>query len=127
MVAAWVVSRLTAPASGEMEDLYKRVRIGMTLEEAVSALQAGEHDYVECIYTWATDSQGKRFFTGFSFLETPPPSEVQEIELEVTCCTGESVKVTLGKGGIVREKEYRTDPHEPHQYWLHLLHLAFGH
>jgi hypothetical protein len=32
VLAAWLLSRLTAPESGSMEDLYKRVQVGMSQE-----------------------------------------------------------------------------------------------
>ncbi len=127
VLAAWSVSRLSAPASGSMENLYARVMVGMTRQQAVAALQAGERDYVECIYVSGTDERGQRFCTGFSFKGLPPATEIHDAELAVTCNTGESVEVTLGEGGVVTAKRYLPDPDIPRQYWLHLLHRAFGH
>ena len=127
VLAAWSVSRLTAPASGSMENLYERVRLGMTTEQAIAALRAGERDYVECIYVSGTDRRGQRFSTFYSFEGLPPASEIHDAELAVTCNTGESVEVTLGEGGAVTVKKYLPDPDLPRQYWLHLLHRAFGH
>jgi hypothetical protein len=110
-----------------MEDLYKRVRVGMSQQQAVAALQAGDHDYVETIYVWGTDRQGRSFMTPFSFKGMPPASEVRDAQLTVTCSTGESVEVILGEGGIVTAKKYVPDPDEPSQAWMHRLHLIFGH
>jgi hypothetical protein len=127
VLAAWSFSRLTAPASGSMENLYARVRVGMSLQQAVAALQAGERDYVECIYVSGTDSRGRPFFTFYSLKSMPPAAEIHDCELAVTCNTGESVEVTLGEGGVVTAKKYLPDPDRPHQYWLHRLHRVFGH
>src|SRR5262249_52299737 len=90
---ALICSRLTAPQSGSMEDLYKRVRVGMSQQEAVAALQAGDHDYVDTIYVSGTDRRGRRFTTFYSFQGMPPASEVRDAELTVTCSTGEHVEV----------------------------------
>ena len=127
VLAAWSVSRLMAPASGSIEDLYARIQVGMTKQEAIAALQAGDHDYVECIYVSGTNMRGQRFSTFFSFEGMPPASEIHEAELAVTCNTGESVEVTLGEGGGVTAKMYVPDPDLARQYWLHLLHRAFDH
>ena len=127
VLAAWSVSRLTAPESGSMEDLYKRVRVGMSQQQAIAALQAGDHDYVECIYNKGTDRQGQRFTSYFTYKYMPPASEIHDAELAVTCSTGESVEVILGEGGVVTARKYLPNPREPHQDWLHRLHQVFGH
>ena len=127
LLAVWSVSRLTAPASGSMENLYARVLVGMTRQQAIAALQAGERDYVECIYVSGTDRLGQRFSTFYSFEGMPLASEIHDAELAVTCNTGENVAVTLGEGGVVTAKKYLPDPDLSRQYWLHLLHRAFGH
>jgi hypothetical protein len=49
-----------------MEDLYWRVRMGMSKDEAIAALRSGEHDYIECIYVSGTTRDGRRFSTPFS-------------------------------------------------------------
>lgn len=127
LASAWAVSWFTAPASGSMENLYANVLVGMTAQEAVAALQAGERDCVECIYVSGTDRRNQRFTTFFSFEGLPPASEIHDAELTVTCSTGESVEVALGEGGFVTVKNYVPDPESPRQYWLHLLHRTFGH
>jgi hypothetical protein len=127
VLLAWSASCETAPESGSMEDLYKRVRVGMSQQQAVAALLAGDHDHIETLYVSGTDRRGRRFMTPFSFEGMPPASEIRDAELIVTCSTGESVEVSLGRGGVVTAKKYVPDPDEPSQYWLHRLHLIFGH
>jgi hypothetical protein len=125
MLAGWALSRLTAPKPGSMEDLYARVRVGMTQAEALAALKFGGAQSVDCLYAEGTDRQGNHFLSGLSFANLPQASEYRELEVEVTCVTGESVKVTFGEGGVVTTKQYLADD------WcyrrLHQLHQAFGH
>jgi hypothetical protein len=125
LFAGWVLSRMTAPAPGSMEDLYNRVRVGMSQEEAVAALEPAEGNIYNNIWVWGTNRQGREFSTPWTFQGMPPPSEVRDALLTVGDCTGEHVEVTLGEGGVVTAKKYLPD--DPCQYCGHLLHQTFGH
>src|SRR5690242_877722 len=91
---------LKGPKSGSMEDLYFRVRVGMSQEEAVAALEPGERIDTN-VYVWGTDRQGRDFSTPWTLQGMPPASEVRDALLTVGDCTGEHVEVTLGEGGVV--------------------------
>lgn len=125
-LAVGVAVRLTAPPSGSMKDLYSRVQVGMSRDQAVAALQAGDHDYVECIYVSGTDRHGQPIRSFFSFNGMPPDADILDAKLAVTCNTGESVEVTLGEGGVVTAKRYLPNPDPPPPDWVRDLLSVLG-
>ena len=111
-----------------MEDLYNRVRVGMSQQDAIAALQSGEHDHISCLYLSGATRDGRSFVGGVSgFGDLPPPQEIVRAEIEPVDNDGGSVKVTLGKGGVVTGKSYLPDRDDPLAPWLHRLHWVFGH
>ena len=128
VLAAWYFSPLTAPPSGSMEDLYKRVRVGMSQQEAVTALQTGEHDYISCLYLSGVTRDGRSFLGGIrGFGDLPPAGEIVFAKIEAVDNDGESVEVMLGEAGVVTGKKYLPSEDDRLKAWLHRLHMAFGH
>src|SRR5262249_39648983 len=100
VVAAWIISRLTAPSPGSPEYQFLRIRAGMSYQEALGLLQAtGSRVRV---YSNGTAKDGRPFNL---FVSLPPPDEIKECTMLVddgADCW--SATLSLGDGGVVRDK-----------------------
>jgi hypothetical protein len=120
-ISAWVGSRWLASDFGSSEDVFKRVRIGMTQNEAVAVLRTYNPYTVEGLYWSGTTTDGRLFhspcwFEVPYFDDLPPPQEIENSVLGIVANDGRHVEVILGPGGTVSGKgltpgvwEYRLD------------------
>ncbi len=120
--AGWTLSRLTANPEGSLNIMYSRVRVGMSLDEAITAVS----DHADCMYINGKTKSGRSFDSlVVASRDLPIPSEVQHGELSVEAGDGGEVDIFLGPGGIVAGKSF--NPESSVELWLHRLHQVFGH
>jgi hypothetical protein len=105
---AWSGLRWFAAEPGSAEDVFARIRVGMSQEEAVAALRTYDPDNIDGVYSEGT-TKGGRSWTGINisgklFEDLPPPQEVAHCVLTVSDEDGRDVEVVLGPGGIVSDK-----------------------
>jgi hypothetical protein len=120
-VAAWSVSRLTAPSPGSPEYQFLRIQIGMSYQEALELLQANGTSVR--IYSNGTTKDGRTFNL---YISLPAPNEIRDCSMLVDdgldCW---SATLVLGEGGIVCGTSF--DPYMETSETLHFLHRVFGH
>jgi len=107
-VGAWCGSRWLAAEPGSSEDVFARIRVGMSQEEAVAVLRTYAPYKIDGAYSEGTTKQGHSW-TRINvchdlYAELPPPQEVVRCILTVYGEDGREVEVVLGHGGIVADK-----------------------
>ena len=119
---AWTLSRVTARPQDALNIMFSRVRNGMSLDEAVTAIW----DEADSIYIEGRTVSGRSIDSlVVTRSNLPVPSEVEYGELAAEASTGGEVDVILGRGGIVAGKRFK--PETTWELWLFRLHQAFGH
>jgi hypothetical protein len=107
-VGAWGISRWLAAEPGSAEDVFSRIRVGMTQEEAVAILRTYDPGRIDGVYAEGTTRQGRSWsgtsLFGDSFADLPPPEDTARCVLTVTDDDCWEVEVVLGPGGIVSGK-----------------------
>jgi hypothetical protein len=117
---AWGGSRWLAARPGSLEDVFARIRVGMSKEEAVSALRASDPYHIDGCYSEGTTTEGRSRagtkLDGPLFADLPPAPEIAHGVLSVLDSEGREVEVVLGPGGTVSGKrlspgvwQYRLD------------------
>jgi hypothetical protein len=105
-LSAWLVPRWLAPGPGLAEDIYSRVRTGMTKDEAVAALRSDDL-HIDTVYSEGTTTDGQPVrgvpWLGEVFDNLPPADEIEHCVLTVMDYEGGEVEVVLGRGGAVVE------------------------
>jgi hypothetical protein len=103
VVASWPVLRLTVHGPGSLEDVYSRVRVGMSQEEAVAVLNDCNWDYSNAT---VTTKDGRSLYIAIWAHEVlPSPHEVDHAELMIEDY-GNEVYVILGRDGVVTGKRF---------------------
>jgi len=100
----WFGILLTSPKPGSVEEAFWRIRVGMSLDQAVSMLKRCPTDSVH--YSGVTLT-GRRF-SNFGFNNIPPPGEIDYGELYVMDDDGNEAEIFYREGGTVSGK--RWDP-----------------
>ncbi len=110
-VVTWFGWRWLAPKPGSSEDVFSRIRVGMSQNEAVAILRTYDDSYNDGVYSWGVTKDGRsldRMHVGSPlFHDLPPPQEIEHCVLEVDDAgeDGQEVKIILGRGGIVTGKQ----------------------
>lgn len=105
IIAAWIVDRVLAPAPGSSADVFARLRIGMSQDEAIAVLRSYGPHAVEAWYASGTTTAGQDFSSVLlhRFLEDLPASHaIANCVIDVSA--DHDIQVTLGPGGIVAGK-----------------------
>jgi hypothetical protein len=107
-VGAWCGSRWLAAEPGSSEDVFARIRVGMSQEEAVAVLRTYGPYKIDGVYSEGTTKQGhswtRMHVCRDLYGDLPPPQEVVRCILTVCSEDGREVEVVLGPGGIVAAK-----------------------
>jgi hypothetical protein len=120
--AAWTLSLLTDDPS-DRQGIFLRIRIGMSLDEAIAA--ADKFGDCDALYIEGQTRSGRSFDSlVVTPRDLPIPQEVQHGVLSVEDTNGDSVDVILGPGAIVTGKRF--NPYSSVDLWLHRLHQVFG-
>jgi hypothetical protein len=115
-IGPWFVCRWTAPEPGWSEDVFARVRIGMSRDETVAVLRT--HNGTDGLYSEGATSDGRSWshLESPSFEGLPPAQEIAHGTLTVGGDDGREIEVILGPGGFVSDKrlspgvwQYRLD------------------
>jgi hypothetical protein len=117
-VAVWFGWRWLDKSLGNSEEVFARVRVGMSQPEVVEVLRTFEASSGRC--SWGATVDGRSFQTfhyGNPALDDlPPPGEIQYCVMNALDSYGREIEVNLGPGGIVSDKclspgvwEYRWD------------------
>jgi hypothetical protein len=110
-------SEWLAVEPGSSEDVFARVRIGMSQEETIAVLRSYDPDKIEAPFVEGITKDGRAFagtdiLAGGWFLNLPPPEEVAYCALGVWDTDDRKVEVILGPGGIVARKKLSPDAWE---------------
>jgi hypothetical protein len=124
LIAGWLVSRLTADPKGGLEVMFSRVRVGMTLNEAVGAVE--ETDYIDAMYIEGKTKSGRSFDSlVVTDRDLPVPQEIEHGELAVEDSIGGEIDIILGSNGIVTGKRIKSNSLVT--LCVYRLHQLFGH
>src|SRR5262245_40751525 len=98
VVGAWLGSRWPARAEGSAEDVFSRIRVGMSQREAVAVLRS--YKGISGLYSSGVAKGGRgwdRLHVEVPFFdELPPPHEIASCILVVVDDEGRELEVTLG-------------------------------
>lgn len=112
-VAAWCGSRWFDAEPGSAEDVFARIRIGMSQEEAVAVLRTYDHYKIDGAYSEGTTKQEHSWsridMCRDLYKDLPSPQEVVRCLLTVNVEDGREIEVALGHGGIVADKRLSPD------------------
>ena len=145
-VAAWFGWRWLDRYEGNSEEVFARLRVGMSQQEAVEVLATFDSSSGQ--YSWGVTTDGREFGSlhlhSRSMDDLPPPQEIESCVMSDLDNDGREIEVTLGPGGTVSGKrltpgvwEYRWDKayralrDKPYgallsKYWSRYRHIAFG-
>jgi hypothetical protein len=119
-IGALYGSRWLAAEPGSPEDVFRRIHIGMSKAEALSALRASDHYHIDGIYSEGITQAGHSWsgtkLEGPLFEDLPPAQDIAHCVLSILDSEGREVEVVLGPGGVVSSKrlspgvwQYRLD------------------
>src|SRR5262249_7091678 len=81
-VGAWCGSRWLAAETGSAEDVFARIRVGMSQEEAVAVLRTYNPDIIDGVYARGKTRRGVSWsgtnLVGETIADLPPPQEVEQ-------------------------------------------------
>jgi hypothetical protein len=109
---AWLCWRWLGPGPGSFEVLDSRLRVGMSLDEAVGTMRAFDHEPhagIDGAYSKGTTKDGQPW-SDYHIIERqlydtlPPAGEIEQGLLTVCDDGGQDLEVTLGPGGVVTAK-----------------------
>ncbi len=108
-IGAWLGSGWVTAEPGSSEDVFTRVRIGMSQDEAVAVLRTYAPDNIDTPYVEGVTKDGRLWagtdiIHGAWFQNLPPSQEIAHCALGVWDTDGRKVEVILGPGGIVSHK-----------------------
>jgi hypothetical protein len=108
-VSLWLVVRWLTPEPGSSEDLFARIQVGMSQNQAVAVLRSYPPDNTEGRYCTGTAKDGRSLDwycpdVNHFFDNLPLPQEIEHCVLSVLDGGGREVEVILGPGGIVTGK-----------------------
>jgi hypothetical protein len=105
-VAAWFGFRWLARSEGNSEEVFSRIRVGMSQHEVVKVLLT--FDASSGRFSWGVTTDGREFQTLHlghpSMDDLPPPNEIESGVLTALDSYGREIEVPLGSGGIVSGK-----------------------
>ena len=117
-VATWFSPRQTTRS---LRDMFSRVRVGMSQDEALAVLRTFKPD-TDGLFSFGATNDGS-FARPLNLVDPysgglPLPQEIKHCRLTIIDCEGREVEIILGQGGTVTDKRFISDRRE--DWWFRI-------